>query len=75
MDTNLMTIGSMLMPLAALLGNVVLRDQKDIHDFFTLVCAIVTFGCVLAVLSDVGNGTTAPTPNDRPQDRQSMIDS
>ncbi len=60
MDTNLMIIGSMLVPLAALLGNVVLRDQKDIRDFFTLVCAIVTFGCVLAVLSDVGNGTTAP---------------
>ena len=59
MDTNLAILGAMFVPFIAMLGNIVLRNQDDLRDFFTLVCAGVTFALVLAVLATVGNGTTA----------------
>lgn len=60
METNTAILLSMLIPGLATVGNLVLRRQDNLRDGMTLVAAIATFGCVLTVLFNEGNGTTAP---------------
>ena len=59
-DTMTAIYVAMLLPLLAMAGNMVFSDLKNIRDTFTLICAIATFGCILNVLSNVGNGITEP---------------
>lgn len=58
MDINFAILGCLLVPTLAMFGNMVLRNAPDVRDFFTLTCAGVTFACVLAILSEVGSGTS-----------------
>ena len=60
MDTNTLIFLSMLIPTVAMAGNMGFRDLPNTRDGFTLVCAILTFGCVLGILSNEGSGTTVP---------------
>ncbi len=46
-------------PLAAGIMNVLLKRQNDLRDSLTLLAAMATFGTVLAILSQVGNATSA----------------
>ena len=48
----------MLIPAAAMVGNLVLRDRPNPRDGMTLVAAVLTFACVLVVLANEGSGTT-----------------
>jgi multicomponent Na+:H+ antiporter subunit D len=50
---------SILFPLAATLGNMILRNRANLRDGLTLACAILTFLSVLVVLDNVGSGSTA----------------
>ena len=58
MDINFAILGCLLVPTIAMFGNMVFRNSADLRDFFTLTCAGVTFACVLAILSEVGGGTS-----------------
>ncbi|MCP5087014.1 MAG: monovalent cation/H+ antiporter subunit D family protein [Rhodobacteraceae bacterium] len=58
MDTNTLIFLAMLIPTAAMAGNMAFRHLPDVRDGFTFVCAVLTFCCVLGILSNVGNGTT-----------------
>lgn len=60
LDTNTAILLSMLIPAAATLSNMVLRNSPDLRDAVTLGASIATFGVVLIILSNVGNGTTDP---------------
>ena len=60
MDTNTALLLTMLIPTFAGLGNLILRDQPNLRDGVTLVAAVATFACVLTILANVGNATTAP---------------
>ena len=60
MDTNTAILASMLIPVFAALGNLLLRDAPNLRDSMTFVAALATFGCVLNILVNVGNGTTEP---------------
>ncbi len=60
MDTNTAILASMLIPLIASVGNLVLRESPNLRDGMTLVAAILTFVCVLNILANVGSGTTEP---------------
>ena len=60
LDTMTAIYAAMLLPLVAMAGNMVFSESKNIRDTFTLLCAGLTFGCVLIVLSNVGNGITEP---------------
>ena len=60
MDTMTAIYAAMLLPLLAMAGNMAFSDLKNVRDTFTLICAMATFGCVLVVLSNVGNGITEP---------------
>ncbi|MDK3074895.1 proton-conducting transporter membrane subunit [Sedimentitalea sp. JM2-8] len=60
MDTDTAILASMLIPMLAAAGNMLLRDAPDLRDGMTLVAALATFGCVMNILVNVGNGTTAP---------------
>lgn len=59
MDTNTAILLTMLIPTFAGVSNLILRDQPNLRDGVTLVAAIVTFACVLTILANVGNATTA----------------
>ena len=60
MDTNTAILASMLIPVFAALGNLLLRDAPNLRDSMTFVAALATLGCVLNILVNVGNGTTEP---------------
>lgn len=60
LDTMTAIYAAMLLPLVAMAGNMVFSENKNIRDTFTLLCAGLTFGCVLIVLSNVGNTITEP---------------
>ena len=48
---------ALLIPAAAALGNFVLRDRSDTRDGMTFVAAVLTFGCVVAVVSASGGAS------------------
>ena len=58
MDTNTLIFLSILIPAAATAGNMAFRNAADLRDGFTFVCAVLTFVCVVSILSNVGNATT-----------------
>ncbi len=60
METNTAILASMLIPALAAISNVLLRDKPDLRDGMTLVAAFLTFGCVMIILANEGNGTTDP---------------
>jgi len=60
LDTNTAILLTMLIPAAAAVGNLLLRNHADLRDGMTLGAALATFLTVLVILSNVGNGTTAP---------------
>ena len=49
----------MLIPFAAVFTNLIFRDRPNLRDGLTLSAAVLTFLCVLVVLANEGNGTTA----------------
>ena len=49
---------AMLIPALAAVMNIVLRNSPNLRDGMTLAAAVATFGCVLQVLANEGNGTT-----------------
>ena len=61
LDTTNAIYCAMLLPILAMAGNMAFAGSKDIRDIFTLICAILTFSCVLMILSNVGNGVTQAT--------------
>ncbi len=60
MDTNTAILLTMVIPAAASVGNLLLRNHANLRDGMTLGAAVATFLTVLVILSNVGNGTTAP---------------
>ncbi|MEP2092856.1 MAG: monovalent cation/H+ antiporter subunit D family protein [Paracoccaceae bacterium] len=60
MDTNTAIVLSMLIPAAATVSNMVLRNSPDLRDAVTFAASLATFGVVLTILSNVGSGTTEP---------------
>ena len=58
METWVAITLSMLIPGAAMVGNLVLRDRDNLRDGMTLGAAVLTFLCVLVVLFNEGNGTS-----------------
>ena len=53
-DTITLIYCAMLFPLLAMAGNMAFSNSNNLRDTFTLLCAILTFSCVLLVLSHVG---------------------
>ncbi|MFT4960358.1 MAG: multicomponent Na+:H+ antiporter subunit D [Paracoccaceae bacterium] len=60
METNTAILASMIAPLLAVVTNIIWRDRPNLRDGATLTAAVVTFLCVLNILSNEGNGTTEP---------------
>ncbi|MCP5037208.1 MAG: monovalent cation/H+ antiporter subunit D family protein [Rhodobacteraceae bacterium] len=60
MDINTLIFATILIPAAATLGNIVFRNSPNLRDTLTLIAAMATFSCVLAILSLTGNATTEP---------------
>ena len=58
METWVAITLSMLIPTAAMVGNLVLRDRANLRDGMTLAASVLTFLCVLVVLYNEGNGTS-----------------
>ncbi|MDQ2092169.1 proton-conducting transporter transmembrane domain-containing protein [Marimonas arenosa] len=58
MDTWTAIALSMLIPTAAMVLNLLLRDRPNLRDGMTLAAAVLTFLCVLVVLGNEGSGTT-----------------
>ncbi len=58
METNTAILLTMLIPAAASIGNLLLRNHANLRDSMTLGAAAATFATVLVILSNVGNGTT-----------------
>jgi multicomponent Na+:H+ antiporter subunit D len=50
----------MLIPTLAMAGNMVWKNQENLRDGITFICAVLTFACVLVILCNVGNDTTGP---------------
>lgn len=57
MDTSTALYASMLIPLVALAGNMIFKDQENLRDGITFLSAVLTFASVLVILCNVGNGT------------------
>lgn len=53
---------SMLIPLAAMAGNLALGNYRNLRDIFTLLCAVLTFISVLCILQNEGNSITPQIP-------------
>ncbi|MCB2136437.1 MAG: monovalent cation/H+ antiporter subunit D family protein, partial [Rhodobacteraceae bacterium] len=60
METNTALLLALVLPALGTLGNIFLRDKANLRDSVTLGAAVATFLCVLTILGNVGNGTTAP---------------
>ncbi|GLQ36263.1 cation:proton antiporter [Amylibacter marinus] len=58
MDTTTAIFAAMLMPLVALGGNMAFAHRENLRDGLTFASALGTFGFVLVILCNVGNGTT-----------------
>ncbi len=58
LDTNTAILLTMLFPAAAMVTNLVFRDQPNLRDGLTLAAAVATFLTVLGILAGVGSGTT-----------------
>ena len=58
METSFAILLSMLLPGAAVLSNMLLRNSPDLRDGLTLGAAIATFMVVLNILANVGNTTS-----------------
>jgi multicomponent Na+:H+ antiporter subunit D len=58
METNTAILLSMIIPLAAAVSNMILRNQPNLRDRLTLAAAVATFASVLTILMNEGNGTT-----------------
>ena len=60
LDTMTALYCAMLLPFLAMAGNMAFSGMQNIRDTFTLLCAVLTFSCVLVILSNVGNDVTEP---------------
>lgn len=60
METNTAILASMIAPLLAVFTNIIWHNKPNLRDGATLTAAVVTFLCVLNILSNEGNGTTEP---------------
>lgn len=60
METNTAILLTILIPAFAVVTNLVFRNNPNLRDGLTLTAAVATFLTVLTILSNVGNGTTAP---------------
>ena len=49
---------SMLLPLLAMVGNLIFANRANLRDGFTFACAVATFGAVLIVLANEGSAIT-----------------
>ncbi|MGB5557093.1 MAG: proton-conducting transporter membrane subunit [Paracoccaceae bacterium] len=58
METNTAILLTMLFPAAAMVTNLVFRNQPNLRDGLTFAASVATFLTVLKILVDVGNGTT-----------------
>jgi multicomponent Na+:H+ antiporter subunit D len=58
LDTMTAIYCAMLLPLIAMAGNMVFAQMANVRDTFTLIIAFLTFGCILMVLTNEGNGIT-----------------
>ena len=58
METNTLIALALLLPILAMVGNMAFKTLPNLRDLFTLLCAVLTFGSVLGILSNVGNGTS-----------------
>ena len=58
METSTALMLTMLIPALAVVINLVLRNRPDLRDGLTFVAALATFGAVLTILYNEGNGTT-----------------
>jgi multicomponent Na+:H+ antiporter subunit D len=58
--TNTAILLTILVPLGAVLTNLVFRDRPNLRDGLTLAAAVATFALVLTILANEGNGTTEP---------------
>ncbi|MCG6901477.1 MAG: monovalent cation/H+ antiporter subunit D family protein [Rhodobacter sp.] len=58
MDTGTAILLSILVPFAAVFGNLILRNNPNARDGMTLVAAVLTFLLVLRILANEGNGTS-----------------
>ncbi|PIB25987.1 cation:proton antiporter [Amylibacter kogurei] len=58
-DTTTAIILAMLIPLAAMAGNMAFKNMPNLRDGFTFLCAVLTFGAVLVVLANEGNSVTS----------------
>ncbi len=57
METSTALFLTMLIPTAAMAGNMAFKDRENLRDGFTFICALLTFACVLCILCAVGNST------------------
>ena len=57
METSTALFLTMLIPTVAMAGNMAFKDRANLRDGFTFICALLTFACVLCILSAVGSGT------------------
>lgn len=60
METSTALYLTMLIPTVAMASNLVWKNYENLRDGITFICALLTFACVLVILSNVGNGTTGP---------------
>ena len=58
METSTALMLTMLIPALAVVINLVLRNSPDLRDGLTFLAALATFGAVLTILYNEGNGTT-----------------
>jgi len=54
LDTMTALYCAMLLPFLAMAGNMAFSGMQNVRDTFTLLCAVLTFSCVLMILSNVG---------------------
>ncbi len=59
LETNFAIVLSMLIPALAVATNLLLRRLPELRDGVTLLASVLTFGSVLVVLANEGNGTGA----------------
>lgn len=60
MDTGFLIALTMLIPLGAMVTNIMFHNRANLRDGLTLLAALATFASVMALLVQHGNSTTAP---------------
>ena len=58
MDISTALYLSILIPLVAMAGNMVWKDRENLRDGITFISAVLTFACVLVILTNLGSGTS-----------------